>query len=132
MATDTARGSIGGFHTWIFVTHEMCCIGDEIVVAVVGAKVGNTKERNGITGGTDIGSRRGYSGGFVRCRAFHPSSAAEGGRVDGSAGKGAIHIADFDDVPTGEITGKGGGTIKRVRQSYHFLHLPCAQITSEG
>ena len=53
---------------------------DEVVVAVVGAKIINTKERNGTAGGANVGW---YSGGFASCRTVHPGLAAEGGRVDG-------------------------------------------------
>ena len=109
MAAGTAFGSIGGFDAWIFVAHEMWGMRDEIVVAVVGAEIINTEERNGTAGGANVGSGRGYSGGFARCRTFHPSSAAEGGRVEGGAGEDAAHGGGFGDVPTGEITGEGGG-----------------------
>ena len=80
-------------------------MGDEVVVAIVGAKIINSKERNGTAGSANVGGGRGYSGRFARCRTFHPSSAAEGGRVDG-AGE-AIHDGDLGDIPTGEITVEG-------------------------
>ena len=110
MTTSTARRSIGGFDAWIFVAHEMWGMGDEVVVAVAGAKIINTKKRNGIAGSANVGSGRGNSGGFARQRTFHPSSAAEGGRVEGDAGEDVGHGGGSGDVPTGEITGEGGGS----------------------
>ena len=80
---------------------------DEVVVAVVGAKITNTKKRNGATGRTNVGSGRGHSGRFVDCCTFHPSSAAEGRRVEGGALEDVTHVGDSGDVPTGEITGEG-------------------------
>ena len=109
MAAGTAFGSISGFDAWIFVAHEMWGMRDEIVVAVVGAKIIDAEERNGTAGGANVGSGRGYSGVFVVCRTFHPSSAAEGGRVEGGAVEDVLHGENFGDVPTGEITGEGGG-----------------------
>ena len=108
MAAGTAFRSIGGFDTWIFVAHEMWGMGDEIVVAVVGAKIiDDTEVSNGTAGGADVGSGRGYSGRFVRCCTFHPGSAAEeGGRVDGGAREYEVHVENFGDVPTGEVTGE--------------------------
>jgi hypothetical protein len=135
MATDTAFRSIGGFHTWIFVTHEMCCIGNEIVVAVVGAESidnSDTEVSNGTAGGANVRRGRGYSRGFASCRTFYPRSAAERGRVDGGAGEGGLHIANFGDIPSGEITSEQRGTIKRSVQTCHSLHIPFAQITGEG
>ena len=118
MATGTASRSIGGFLAWIFVTHEMCCMGDEIVVAIVGAEsIDDTEVSNGTAGGADVGSGRGNSSGFESCRTFHPSSAAEGGRVEGGAVEGALHIDDFGDVPRDKITGEGRGILKREKQS---------------
>ena len=84
MATGTAFGSIDCFIAWIFVAHEMWGMSDEIVVAVVRAKIINTKERNRTAGGANVGSGRGYSGGFACCRTVHPGLAAEGGRVEGA------------------------------------------------
>ena len=107
MAASTTFGRISSFDAWIFVAHEMWGMGDEVVVAVGGAKIiDDTEVSNGTAGGADVGSGRGYSGGFARCRTFHPCSAAEGGRVDGGAGEGALHIDDFGDIPSGEITGE--------------------------
>ena len=107
MTASTTFGCISSFDTWIFVAHEMWGMGDEVVVAVVGAKIiDDTEVSNGTAGGANVRSFRGYSGGFARCRTFHPSSAAEGGRVDGGAGEGAVHIGDFDDIPSGKITGE--------------------------
>ena len=81
---------------------------DEVVVAVVGAKIiDDTEVSNGTAGGADVGSGRGHSGRFVDCCTFHPSSAAEGRRVEGGALEDAIHVGDSGDVPTGEITGEG-------------------------
>ena len=83
-------------------------MGSKVVVAVVGANNFDvTAVKKGTAGGADVGSGRGYSGGFARCRTFHPSSAAEGGRVEGGAGEDAAHGGGFGDVPTGEITGEG-------------------------
>ena len=132
MAAGTAFRSIGGFDAWIFVAHEMWSMGDEVVVAVVGAKIINTKERNGTAGSANVGSGSGYSGGFASCRTLHPSLAAEGGRVDGCAGEDASHGENFGDVPTGEVTGEGVGTFKRAIESCHSIHIPVAQITGEG
>ena len=84
MAAGTAFGGIDCFIAWIFVAHEMWGMRDEIVVAVVGAEIINTEERNGTAGGANVGSGRGYSGGFVCCRTVHPGLAAEGGRVEGA------------------------------------------------
>ena len=127
MATGTTFGSIGGFDAWIFVAHEMWGMGDEVVVAVVGAKIiDDTEVSNGTAGGANVGSGRGYSGGFGSCRTFHPSSAAEGGRVDGGNAEDQAHGGDSGDIPTGEITIEREGTIKRVIQSCHSLHLPFA------
>ena len=81
MATGTTFGGIDIFDTLIFVTHEMWGIGDEVVVAIAGAKVCNTEGGNGAARGADVRSGRGYSGGFESCRTFYPRSAAEGGRV---------------------------------------------------
>ena len=117
MATGTACWSISSFDAWIFVAHEMWGMGDEVVVAVVGAKSINTKERNGVAGGANVGSGRGNSGGFACCCAFYPGSAAEGGRVEGGAVEGALHIDDFGDVPRDKITGEGRGILKRENQS---------------
>ena len=133
MAASTTFGCISSFDTWIFVAHEMWGMGDKIIVAVGGAKIiDDAEDSNGAAGGADVGSGRGYSGGFKLCRTFHPSSAAEGGRVEGGAGEDVFHSGGSGDVPTGEITGEGGGTIKRVIQSCHSRHIPCAQITGEG
>ena len=107
MAASTTFGRISGFDAWIFVAHEMWGMGDEVVVAIVGAKIINSKERNGTAGSANVGGGRGYSGRFARCRTFHPSSAAEGGRVDGGAAEDAAHGGGFGDVPTGEITVEG-------------------------
>ena len=118
MATSTTFGSIDCFLAWIFVAHEMWGMGDEVVVAVVGAKIiDDTEVSNGTAGGADVGSGRGYFGGFESCRTFHPSSAAEGGRVEGGAVEGALHIDDFDNIPRGKITGEGRGILKREKQS---------------
>ena len=54
MAAGTAFGSISGFHAWIFVAHEMWSMSDEIVVAVVGAKIINTEEWNGTAWGANV------------------------------------------------------------------------------
>ena len=116
MATGTTFGGIDVFYTLVFATHEMWGMGDEVVVAIVGAKVCNAERGNGAARGANVG-RGGDSGGFGCCRTFHPSSAAEGGRVDGGAGEDVAHGGSFGDVPTGEITGEGGGTSKRARQS---------------
>ena len=132
MAAGTAFGSIGGFHAWIFVAHEMWGMGDEVVVAVVGAKIiDDTEVSKGTAGGANVGGS-GYSGGFVSCRIFHPCSAAEGGRVDVGAGEDVAHVENFGDVPTGEVTGEGVGTFKRAIESCHSIHIPVAQITGEG
>ena len=132
MATCTAFGSISGFHAWIFVAHEMWGMGDEVVVAGVGAKIiDDTEVSKRTAGGANVGSGRGYSGGFASCQTFHPGLAAEGGRVEG-AGEDVGHGEDFGDVPTGEITGEGGDTIKREFQICNSFHIPCAQITGEG
>ena len=64
MAAGTAFRSIGGFDAWIFVAHEMWGMGDEVVVAVVGAKIIDNAERNGAAGGANFGSGRGYVGEF--------------------------------------------------------------------
>ena len=85
MATGTACWGIDCFIAWIFVAHEMRGMGDEVVVAVVGAKIINTEEWNGAAGGANVGRGRGYSGGFAICRTFYPGLAAEGRRVDGGA-----------------------------------------------
>ena len=133
MAASTTFGCISRVDAWIFVAHEMWGMGDKIVVAVGGAKIiDDTEVSNGTAGGANVGSGRGYSGGFGSCHTFHPSSAAKGGRVDGGAGEDVAHGGSFGDVPTGEITGEGGGTIKRVQQSCNSLHIPLAQITGEG
>ena len=86
MATGTACRSIGGFVARVLITHEMCCICYEIVVPIVGANNFDVAAivKKGTAGGANVG-RGGYSGGFGCCRTFHPSSAAEGGRVDGGA-----------------------------------------------
>ena len=118
MAASTTFGCISSFDTWIFVAHEMWGMGDEVVVAVVGAKIiDDTEVSNGTAGGADVGSGRGNSSGFESCRTFHPSSAAEGGRVEGGVGEGALHIDDFGDVPRDKITGEGRGILKRENQS---------------
>ena len=124
MAAGTAFRSIGGFHAWIFVAHEMWGMRDEVVVAVVGAKIINTEGRNGTAGGANVGSGSGYSGGFACCRTVHPGLAAEGGRVEGDAVEDVGHGENVGDVPTGEITGEGGGIIKHVFQSCHSRHIP--------
>ena len=121
MAAGTAFGSISGFDAWIFVAHKMWGMRDEVVVAVVGAKIINTEERNGIARGANIGR---YSGRFASCRTVHPGLAAEGGRVDGGVVEDGVHVENFGDVPTGEITGEGGGIFKRVFQSCHSRHIP--------
>ena len=107
MAAGTAFRSIGGFDAWIFVAHEMWGMGNEVVVAVVGAKIINTEESNGTAGSANVGSGRGYSGGFASCRTVHPGLAAEGGSVEGGAAEDVLHGENFGDVPTGEITGEG-------------------------
>jgi hypothetical protein len=134
MATGTACRSIGGFVARGLMTHEMWGMGSKVVVAVVGANNFDVTAvvKKGTAGGADVGSGRGYSGRFVRCCTFHPGSAAEGGRVEGDAAEDVGHSGGSGDVPTGEITGEGGGTIKRERQRCHSLHIPCAQITGEG
>ena len=112
MATGTACRRIGGFVARGLITHEMCCIGYEVVVPIVGANnvdvTAVVKKRT--AGGANVGSGRGYSGGFDCCRTFHPSSAAEGGRVDGGAAEDIGHFGGSGDVPTGEIAGEGFGT----------------------
>ena len=123
MATGTAFGSIDSFDAWIFVAHEMWSMGGKVVVAVVGAKIINTEESNGTAGSANVGSGRGYFGGFGSCRTFHPSLAAEAGLVEG-AGEDVAHVENFGDVPTGKITGEGGGSKKRVRQRCNSCHIP--------
>ena len=134
MATGTACRSIGGFVARGLITHEMCCIGYEIVVPIVGANNVDVTAvvKKGTAGGANVGSGRGYSGGFACCRTFHPCLAAEGGRVDGGAAEDAAHGGGSGDVPTREITGEGHGILKHGPQSCHSRHIPCAQITGEG
>ena len=132
MATSTACRSIGGFVARGLITHETWGMGSKVVVAVVGANIFDvTAVKKGTAGGANVG-RGGYAGGFVCCYTFHPSTAAEGGRVEGDAFEYVRHCKDIGDVPTGEITGEGGGTIKRETQICHSPHIPCAQITGEG
>ena len=131
MATGTAFGSIDSFDAWIFVAHEMWRMGDAVVVAVVGAKIINTEERNGTAGGANVGGR-GNSGGFECCRTFYPGLAAEGGRVVGDSVEDDGHIVNFGDVPSGEVAGEGDGVGKRASQICNSPHIPRAQITVEG
>ena len=60
MATGTTCRSIDCFVARILITHEMCCMGDEVVVAVAGAKIiDDTKVSNGTAGGANVGSGSG-------------------------------------------------------------------------
>ena len=82
MATGTACRCIGGFVARVLITHEMWGMGSKVVVAVVGANTFDVTVKKRTAGGANVGW---YFGGFARCRTVHPSSAAEGGRVDGGA-----------------------------------------------
>ena len=130
MATCTAGRRIGSFDALIFVAHEMWGMGGKVIVPIFGANNFDVTAvvKKGTAGGANVGW---YFGGFASCRTFYPSSAAEGGRVEG-AGEDVGHVNNFGDVPTGEITVEGGGTLKRAYQICNSRHIPCAQITGEG
>ena len=102
-------------------------MGGKVVVPIVGAN--NFDVTAGVKKGTAGGANGGwYFGGFASCQTFHPSLAAEGGRVEGVAVEDVGHGENVGDVPTGEITGEGGGTSKRGRQTCHSCHIPCCLL----
>ena len=124
MATCTAGRRIGSFDALIFVAHEMWGMGGKVIVPIFGANNFDVTAvvKKGTAGGANVGW---YFGGFASCRTFYPSSAAEGGRVDGGAEvEHAAHGGGSGNVPTGEITGEGGGIIKHVFQSCRSRHIP--------
>ena len=65
------------------------------------------------------------------CHSRHIPFAQITGEGGGTIKRG-LQICHSRHIPCAQITGKGRGTFKRLKQIYHFLHIPFAQITGEG